>query len=308
MVVLHGQGGIGKTSLAANYAWANLADYSGGLFFLNSLTDDLDNALAELAPYVLDVADCADARQVATRVKNYLRTIAKPVLLILDNIQDSDHWNRLHTSGLLPLTSCHIIVTTTDSHLPVSESWFLDRLSTQDGVALLNTYRNDIHSELETEPAESIVNWLGGVPFYLAVVGLYMKRHTALQWQDYARSLEYTGLAAVRGAEKSVGELPDHYNRRVDQVLDNLLDSLSEPERKTLEYSVLLSNDDIPEFGRGRVLEHALFIMLSYDRSLQLEQKPGYENRPAQHVIDELVNTRLLTPEGDGVLRNLYPA
>ena len=71
--------------------------------------------------------------------------------------------------------------------------------------------------------ASNIVEWLGGVPFYLAIVGFYMRRHPALQWQDYVRSLEDTGMEAVRGAENAVAWLPDRYHQHVDQVLDSLL-------------------------------------------------------------------------------------
>lgn len=38
--VIHGQGGIGKTSLAVAYAWTHLAEYPSGLFLIDCSTDD----------------------------------------------------------------------------------------------------------------------------------------------------------------------------------------------------------------------------------------------------------------------------
>ena len=148
-LVLHGQGGIGKTSLAVNYAWAHLADYPGGLFLLDCSANNFQAAIADIAPYVFigPESDSSDKPAAASLVKTYLETLGKPVLLILDNIQNAEHWNRLYASGLLPLSPCHIIVTSRDPDVPTSQPWRLERLSPHDGVNLLANYRDDIRSE-----------------------------------------------------------------------------------------------------------------------------------------------------------------
>ena len=67
-------------------------------------------------------------------------------------------------------------------------------LSTEEGIELLAAYRNDVHSESGRRAATIVVEWLGGVPFYLSLVGVYMRRNPGLDWQDYANSLEANGL------------------------------------------------------------------------------------------------------------------
>lgn len=232
--VTHGQGGIGKTSLAVVYAWEHLAEYPCGLFLVDCSSDDFCSAIAGLYPYIFGV-QAPDSKHTATnavRVKHHLESSDKAALLILDDVHNVEHWARLHSSGFLPGGACDHLITTTDPDLPCAQPFPLEPLSHQEGIELLAAYRNDIVSEQDRQSAGVIADWLGGVPFYLSIVGIYMRRNPGLTWQQYSNSLEHMGLDAVRGAEHAGGILPDRYARRVDQVMDTLFDSLSDNERR----------------------------------------------------------------------------
>lgn len=253
------------------------------------------SAIADLYPYIFDVHEC-DPKHIATkavRVKQHLEACDKPALLILDNVRDVEQWTRLRNSGFLPAGACDHLITTTDPDLPPAQPFPLERLSHEEGVDLLAVYRKVSLSGPGRQAAGVIVEWLGGVPFYLAIVAIYMRRNPGLTWQDFAQSLEATGLNAVRGAEDATGMLPDKYARRIDQVMDTLLDSLSESERQTLEYASLFQYP---------LMERLLLALLTNDATLTLQAMPGYQH-PTQHVIQTLENERLLLPFGDGHTR-----
>ena len=67
-MAVRGEGGIGKTSLAIEYAWKHLKDYPGGAYLLPCDTDLLLPAIVDLAePLGLPSED--DQERIAARVK-----------------------------------------------------------------------------------------------------------------------------------------------------------------------------------------------------------------------------------------------
>ena len=87
---LHGLGGIGKTRLAIEYAWAHEADYSALLFVRADDAATLNANLAALAgAEVLDLPE-KEAREDEAKIEAALRWLeAHPTwLLILDNVDD----------------------------------------------------------------------------------------------------------------------------------------------------------------------------------------------------------------------------
>ena len=83
---LHGLGGIGKTRLAIEYAWAHAGDYSALLFVGASDAATLNASLAALAgPEILDLPE-KEAREDAVKIEAVVRWLeAHPTwLLILD--------------------------------------------------------------------------------------------------------------------------------------------------------------------------------------------------------------------------------
>jgi len=293
---IYGQGGMGKTALAAKYAWTHDIDYPGGLFVVNCSNDDICAAIAELSPIIFDSndPDCKSPPTAARRVTDYLSACPERFLLILDNVRSLDHWRRLHGSGFLPTGSYDCIITSIATNIPTLRSRPLKRLSTLEGINLLAGFRDDISTAEEKQTVGALVDWLGGVPFYLSILGMYMRRAPQLSWERYAASLEEKGLATVRETEDAAGSLPDSYDRRIDEVLDNLLSSLNQNERRALEYLALL-------FPNG-VLEYALLLVLNHDASIVLNAKPGYDI-PARWLVHTLENDGLLLAQGQGATK-----
>ena len=112
-----------------------------------------------------------------------------------------------------------------------------------------------------------------------------------LSWRDFANGLQAPGLDSIRTVEDAAGTPLDLYNRRIDQVLDNLLDSLPPASVRALELMAVGSNN--------RITLEALYCLLGADSTLKMDVMPGYEGRAAQYYIDELLDNELVSGRTD---------
>jgi tetratricopeptide (TPR) repeat protein len=283
---VHGYGGVGKTSLAVEYAWRQLADYPGGAFFLACEAALGAPPLHVLAPH-LGLSSLETEEETAQRVKAHLET-GEPCLLILDNVEGPRQWRDPAWSKDLPAGACRRLVTTRAERLPELRMYALQRLTTEDGLRLLTKYRADVAEHREV--AAAVVEWFDGLAVGLTVVGAYMQLHPDLTWEQYARSLEAKGLGAVRQTEAVVeGEL--NYEARVDAVLDDLLASLPAEERRGIEYAALLPEDN--------VYVPWLSALLQGDSDIQTDELPGYEGRGGEGVVQRLLRRQMLRARGE---------
>jgi class 3 adenylate cyclase len=90
IAVVHGLGGVGKSSIAREYGWRNRDVYSVA-WWLNAQTEDgiVDGLLRLGAMFVQGLDQLADRRAAAQRVINsVLGGFDKPILLVFDNLED----------------------------------------------------------------------------------------------------------------------------------------------------------------------------------------------------------------------------
>ncbi|NQU23592.1 MAG: tetratricopeptide repeat protein [Candidatus Nealsonbacteria bacterium] len=293
-VAVHAHGGIGKTALAIEYAWQHLDDYPAGLFFISCDVDLLLPAVAALAgPLGIDEADTPE--QTAAWVKAQLESDG-PALLILDNVRDARQWNDAQWRKWLPGgPNCRRLITTRDERLPLPR-YRLERLPQDEGIELLAKYRPVAEPNRET--VGRVVEWFDGLAVGLTVVGAYMAEHPDLDWDRFVDGLEAKGLGAVRAIEDDVGGLPD-YDRRVDAVFDDLLESVPPAHRRALEYAALLPED--------YVLPLWLAWLLTGDERIELPELPGYGDDLSQPVINRLKGHGLLPPyRGDDTRLSMH--
>ncbi|HEV8605340.1 MAG TPA: tetratricopeptide repeat protein, partial [Tepidisphaeraceae bacterium] len=285
----HGLGGVGKTSIAIEYAWSHLDDYPGGIFVINCNSNLLHPALAALAPY-LEIEDAETAQKTALLVKSHLQS-GPPSLLILDNVRDDVQWASQEFTSHLPVSPCRRLITTRHPHLPGMNMYPIERLSVAEGIELLGAHRPDAKESNNKEIVTAIVNWFDGLAVGLTVVGVYMSIHSDITWVDYAEALSAKGLGTLRETERSMAALPD-YNRRVDSVFDDLLRSLPPEQRCALDYAAILPEDT--------VVGSWLSSLLEADSTLQLPTLPGHPH-PADAVISSVQHRQLLRSAAEGV-------
>jgi len=118
---LHGLGGVGKTRLAIEYAWAREAHYSALLFVRAENAAALNANLAPLVrASVLDLPE-KEAREDEAKIEAVLRWLgANPTwLMILDNVDDPEAVEAV--VELMPrLKGGHVIVTARAANFPAT--------------------------------------------------------------------------------------------------------------------------------------------------------------------------------------------
>jgi hypothetical protein len=292
-VAAYGYGGVGKSTIALEYAWRHMGEFPGGVFVIPCDTDDLSSVLAPIAPLIGATRYASDdLRAVAERVKATLEN-GQRALLILDNVRNRLQWHSNSWNHLLP-HGCVKLITSRDPHLSADiATCSIDRLPRDVGVQLLARYRHDAARDENAVTVGDLVDWLDGLAIGVTVVGVYMWLHPHISWKRYVEALETRGLGVItRTSEhlKAQGLEPAGYARRVDEIFVDTLEALATPQRRAIEYLALG-----PVNGSRR---RSMQALLACDGDIVLPSLPGYESNPADAVIDELIQCQLLRPIG----------
>ena len=211
---LHGLGGIGKTRLAIEYAWAHAADYSALLFVRADGEAALDAGLAALAGAdVLNLPE-KEAQEDAAKIGGALRWLeAHPTwLLILDNVDDAEAVAAV--AKLMPrLKGGHVIVTARAPNFPASlPTLELDALD--DGAAtrflIERTRGKRVEAADDAAQAAVLAHELGGLALGLEQAGAYISkqripfaRYLTLWTENREKALAW-GDATLTGSEKTL--------------------------------------------------------------------------------------------------------
>ncbi len=132
LMLVNGQGGMGKTSFAAKY-WKNYQhEYQHRAFFF--VATGIENALLGIAP-VLGVGfpDVMPGRERLVILLQHISELDRPCLIVLDNANDADDLDA-HYSLLRSCSNCHLLITSRLSALRESPTHPIGALS--DALAL----------------------------------------------------------------------------------------------------------------------------------------------------------------------------
>ena len=214
VVAVHGLGGVGKTSIAREYAWRNREPYSI-IWWLPAQTEDgiIEGLLRLGATLMRGLDQLADRRAAAQRVTGALLSgFSKPALLVFDNLEDEPllrTW--LPRSGARALVTSRCAawgaeVTTIPLH-----AWDLE-------TAVRYLERESGRADLNEADARAITEALGALPLalshaaaalrnkrmvtprrYLERIGDYLK--IAPPTSEYPQSVFATFNAAIAQAE-----------------------------------------------------------------------------------------------------------
>ena len=189
---VQGMGGVGKTSLAIEYAHRFRGLYAGVCWCPAETRTGLLSALASLA-LTLGAATAEEAN-VEKAAKAALRRLAEQRatwLLVYDNVPAPDA-----IADLLPSAGARVLITSRFSDWSeLADEVALDVLPLEEAVAFLQgrTGRSDAVG------AETLAEALGRLPLALDHAGAYCKR-TQMRFADYAEKASSLIRAAPRGA------------------------------------------------------------------------------------------------------------
>jgi tetratricopeptide (TPR) repeat protein len=188
---VQGMGGVGKTSLAIEYAHRFRGLYAGVCWCPAETRTGLSSALAGLA--VTLGAATAEEADVEKAAKAALRRLAeqRATWLLVFNVTAPDH-----IADLLPSTGARVLITSRFSDWSeLADEVALDVLPLGEAVALLEsrTRRSDAAG------AKTLAESLGRLPLALDHAAAYCKR-TQMRFADYATKASGLIDAAPRGA------------------------------------------------------------------------------------------------------------
>jgi tetratricopeptide (TPR) repeat protein len=188
---VHGLGGVGKTSVAAEFVYRYGAYFAGGVFWLS---------FADPANIPVEIAQCGGegglqlrpdfhelplAEQVAAVQRAWAEEI--PRLLVFDNV-DSDDGEALVQQYRPTTGGCRVLITSRrgvwDTALGIT-ALPLGVLLRQESIALLGQFRTD----LADADADAIATELGNLPLALHLAGSFLKKYVTTSQGDPAAFL-----------------------------------------------------------------------------------------------------------------------
>ena len=234
-LLIFGMGGIGKTSLAVEFAYKQRHSFPGGVFWLNG-QEDLVAQCARLA--TLNGAATSDVQEIAA-ARAFLNSLRQgpPSLVILDDLDRPGLLHEPLVNGLsLAECGCQILATSRFVGLAAGGVSRLDlgTVSPKDALYLLASTSNRptlvqaVSSE--SQLAMQLCQTLGYLPLAVQIAGSYLALHPEIGIAAYLKTLNARG-SAVSLDESEAGAL--HFAQFT--LLANVLNSnrISLVQRRT---------------------------------------------------------------------------
>ncbi|MFD9949585.1 AAA family ATPase [Nonomuraea sp. NPDC059023] len=288
VVVVHGLGGVGKTSLVVEYAHRHLHDY--GLVW-QVPAEDASTAMAGLAA-LLGARELVDVADPIDQVHALLAARTEPWLLIVDNAPGAEA-----LQGLLPVAGPgHVLVTSRAGSWPPVHGLELPVLDAEVAAGfLLECSGHD-----DGAAAAEVVAELGALPLALEQAGAYMA--------DTGTTMAgYLALLRERRAELLAHGQPWGYRQRVASTWQLSFDQLADADPsaiallrllacyapENIPYRMLLSEHAFGELPSG---ELAVNTAISALRRYSLISRPA-DGLVSVHRLVQAVTLDQLTPD-----------
>jgi hypothetical protein len=304
VIAVHGLGGVGKTTLAVEYAHAFAAEYGGGRWQVRCEgKEDLRSAIVELAPALrieFTETEKIDLELQFLRVMAVLRHLSESreprrCLLLLDNVDRPTLLDPSQTKRLPASDWLHVIAT---SRLGEAELFArhqdrallpVDELPEENAVELIQSYQPNARFRSTAEPASAleIVRILGGFTIAVEAAAVYLGEfYETVSFTDFLNRLRTEGLEGLDSASLTSVEGIRHGEKSVSATLAPVFECLTDAQRLALTYASLLPAD---------------FVALPWIRTLVADKfaelgkdaEPGYPD-PWRQLLRRLLSLRLL--------------
>ncbi len=166
-----GEGGVGKSQLAAEFAFRFAGDF-GGLWWLDASETAIETAVSALAE-AMGIRAAPDTPPDQLRQAICRRLSSGKHLLVLDNLEKPERLREFLVSA-----PSRILATTRRTDLPTDliETQLLEVLALDEAVALLRLHRPDLAGDGCREALERLAEHLGRHSLTVALAAGYLRR------------------------------------------------------------------------------------------------------------------------------------
>ncbi len=194
---VHGLGGVGKSSIAREYAWRNRDRYAVVWWLAAQSEDGIVNGLLRLgALFTRGLDQLPDRRTAAQQVtRSMLSGFAKPVLLIFDNLEDERLLRTWH-----PRTGSRALATSRNA------AWSADVCTIPLDIWPLETAagylrRESRRADLSGDEARAIAQTLGALPLAVSHAAAALRGMRMVSPEQYIARISEHLAQAPRNAE-----------------------------------------------------------------------------------------------------------
>jgi hypothetical protein len=313
LTAVQGMGGLGKTALAVQYAYAYADHFPGGRWLIGcagktSLAAAVRSLDVDLGVALTDEEKRDDeraAKRILVELESRARAGAEAragepappapgALLLLDNVDCPEIVQPPQTDLLSGRRWLHVVATTRlgadeFGYDPLRQTLLaVDELPLDDAVRLIESHQPDgrFTSDAEREAAHALAAILGGFTLAVEVAAVYLgERRGQISCAAFLDRLRREGFVGLEAAAKSTKRSLSHREKLIGATLGPTLDALSTEENLALGYAALLPPDSIPIPW--------LRTLLTRDHpDLGVEAEPGYDD-PWLSLVNHLIDLRL---------------
>jgi hypothetical protein len=244
IVALHGLGGIGKTRVASEYAWAHRVQYAEVLFAIGNTAEALRRNLAALSgALALPQQETVDEPAQLRAVLDWLKS-DPGWLLILDNVDTRPALTEaLRLVG--GIAGGHVLMTSRLDNFPPSVQPIpVDLLSPAAARAfLLQRTPKRRHSTDDPAQAAELAQELGWLALALEHAGAYIDTRQ-IGLAEYLDIWRNSRDKVIGWADPAL----TGYDRSIAETWQVSVDQLTEAGRHLLQHLAFLAPEPIPEF------------------------------------------------------------
>ena len=313
VLLINGNGGIGKTTIASKYYHQYQDEYTHQIWAFNE--SEIDNTILSLATELNISFDAKDTKeQSVTRVLKRLNELDKPTLFIIDNVDSLEDLEKNY-QYLLQVPKLHILITSRVQDFDFFEKHNIDKLPPDIAKELfLKHYKK--HKESESELLDRVLEMIDYNTLLIEILAKNLNQFNKLKpytLQDMLQDMVNGGILNIKAKE-----INTQYHKLKKQTPQDIIQAmysfsnLNELETKVLSIfsiipAIAIPFEELESFLKIEDLDELLLKLyntswLNYDEEnstfsinpivaeiVRDKNKTSlYQN--AQELIDEVIN------------------